>query len=168
MKKVIIFLTIISAYLISPSTAQPLTADSILGNWTLYRHSIDSILIFDADNPQIMVNYNLTRLKKLKPDYTAADSLQLIERVTTGLSEFKKVFIQFNRDSTYTNRKIKGGGKMTNEIEGGKYIFNVKDQTITQTDQTGRIVIMKISVEKNILQLVFDYGSRFKMEYKRT
>lgn len=168
MKNVIIFLTILLTYFTSPLTAQPLTPDSIIGNWTLYRHTIDSTLIFDADNPQIMIDYNFTRLKKLKPNFTMEDSLQLIERVKAGLSDFKNVFIQFSSDSTYTNRKIKGGGKMTNEIERGRYIFNVKDQTIVQTDQAGRTVIMKVFINNNVLRLVFTYGIQFEMEYKKS
>jgi hypothetical protein len=125
-------------------------------------------LIFDAENPQVIINYNFIKLKKLKPGYTEADSLQIIENVNASINDFKKVFIQFNSDSTYTNRKIKGGGKITDEIEGGRYLFNIKDQTITQIDQTGRTVIMKVFMENNILRLSFYYSKQFEMEYRRT
>ncbi|HEY0029302.1 MAG TPA: hypothetical protein VGC65_00985 [Bacteroidia bacterium] len=165
-RKIIIFTLLLNS-IIPYSNAQKLTIDSIVGRWVLYQQSLDSSLIYDVTNPRVMMKYSFWNLKKLKPNYTISDSLKLVENVEAKLVDFKKMFIQFNVDSTYTNRKIKGGGKVTDDVEEGRFVVNVEDQTLTQTDLTGRTLTTKVILSDGILRLIFDYPRPFELAYKK-
>lgn len=121
-----------------PSTAQQLTENNIIGRWLIYRHTVDSTLVFDSDNPQVTLTLALLKLKQADPAHTAEDSMEVAENVMAGYAQLKKIFIQFNKDGTYINTKIVRGGVITDDVEGGTYIFNKKEQTITLSEQSGK------------------------------
>jgi hypothetical protein len=159
----LVFLTSFALF----STAQQVTASNILGKWVLYRHTADSTLMYDADNPDVMINYGVSKLKEAKPNYTAEDSITIMKRIVARAEGLKKIFIQFNANGTYVNTKIIGDGTITDDVEGGGYRVDVKEQTITQTDQTGKTLAMKVSLSNNILRLTMLNSLAIAMEYRK-
>jgi len=167
MIKGIALLTLFYLSLAMPLKAQKISIDSIIGNWTLKSLSLDSKMIFDSENPQTIIDANFARLRRIKPNFTTNDSLTLLKNAKTLTEDSKGIFIQFNRDGTYTNAKIVGNARITGNVESGHYIFNELNQQIIQTDQAGQKIISDVSINNGLLGIKINDGRELIMIYKK-
>src|SRR6478609_8336829 len=103
-----------------------------------HKLTMDSTVMYDADNLDYFKQKNLEKLREIKPNYTKEDSIRLVEQYYKGVEDVKKIFFQFNTNNTYSNIKIKGGGKATDEIEEGKYKLVRKENKLILVDHLGR------------------------------
>jgi hypothetical protein len=154
MKIVLVLLCTVTSY-----TYGQVTKENLLGKWSLLTFHVDSILIVDVQNPMNVVRQNMYQLKKAKPDYSSADSLEYMNKIITGLKPFENYFIEFDRNGTYRNSKIMRG-RLTNDIEEGQFQLLELTQILIQVDKEGRTFENRIELIDKSLRLFINIGDR--------
>jgi hypothetical protein len=165
MKKIFGFLLVIAAL---QTHAQNVTRSELVGMWHLDRMIQDSVCVLDINDSMVLINRVFAYSKKVNQEFTRKDSLAILEQCRKKNKDMRSVFIQFHKNGTCQNRKIKPGinGGITDSIETGKYVFHKEKQTIEYSGSPE----MSVSISKGRLRLGFTVGLMMKpqevvMEY---
>ncbi|HWZ22099.1 MAG TPA: hypothetical protein VNW06_05565 [Cytophagaceae bacterium] len=168
MRLQIISLGFLIFFINSIAQAQKISKKDIIGEWHLIRLKLDSTVIIDINKIDEIKGKNLGILREIKPDYTKEDSLKEIEHVDKGVAEIKKIFFQFNKDNTYTNREVKGGGTITDGVENGRYELLSKKSSIRLKDSKGNQSNLGIKIKDGVLSMTVITEERtILMEFKK-
>jgi hypothetical protein len=135
-----------------------LKKEVVLGKWHLIEMSLDSVVQFNQDKPEIISNIRLARLKSDNPYYTKEDSIRTVTKALEQHEAMKKYSIEFNNDSTFYTTGLSGGGKrITGKVDTNYYYIDENKYQIVEFNPRTRKpkIVMDTHVSGNVLTFSF-------------
>jgi hypothetical protein len=128
--------TVILVMIACNVNAQTLKNNSILGRWTVQKLEVPNAFFYDVDQIDSSYLSVLTYAAESEKDnsmFSALDSAMLKEKTVEGLKEIRKVFFQFNSDSTYVATKTSHSG-FSDDSTYGVYNYNPTKGILVMTE----------------------------------
>lgn len=153
----------------SSVSGQALTQKMLLGKWFLIRHSVDTTLVLDLENPDYTVDYYMKQLKREKSELTRQDSIDVEDNVYRTINGFENYFIEYFENNTYRNTLIKADRNEASDFtESGTYTFIPEESRIIQEEQDGTRHEAKVSIKNKVLKLQIEgKDKKFIMEFRK-
>ncbi|MCV9388772.1 hypothetical protein [Reichenbachiella ulvae] len=160
----LIFLVFCNSFFI---VAQEKVDNEITGVWKLTKIKLDSLVLFDSNNQDLVINKSLAVLREQKPNFTEEDSLKSISKIESMYQLFDLLLLEFKKDGRYNEHTIDHKNEIV--LEEGTYTIDSVNSVIEKDDPYGGKIKMKFKLNRNILELKTDLGFTHKiMVYERS
>ncbi len=133
-------------------SAQPFPA--LVGTWQLDEHWLDSTLIFDAADEQVMLDYNFGRAKLFPTGTPLPDSATVINRVHASFQELKRYTLTIHTDSSFMRTGVDHHGPTGRSDSGIVALENDGWKLIERTKRGDHIPIV-LSSERLEMRTTF-------------